>query len=164
MRKSWDHYFMDMAYMAATRATCPRRHVGAILVKDKKLLGSAYNGAPAGVEDCEEAGCLMSETIEEVDGIMIRKEHCVRTIHAEQNLILFTDRDERVNATIYVTDQPCWICTKMLANSGISEIIYHRPYQKDFDAVDRLLRQKGMIFRNLEDYQLPLGMVSEVIE
>jgi deoxycytidylate deaminase len=95
MRKSWDHYFMDMAYMAATRATCPRRHVGAILVKDKKILGTAYNGSPAGTPDCYEDGCLMTETYEEENGQMVRKQRCIRTIHAEQNLLLFTDREDR---------------------------------------------------------------------
>lgn len=164
MRKSWDHYFMDMAYMAATRATCPRRHVGAILVKERKLLGSAYNGSPAGTPDCYEDGCMMTESYEQVNGQMIKKERCVRTIHAEQNLLLFTDRDDRQGATVYVTDQPCWTCTNMLANSGIVEIVYHRSYSKDHQQVTHLLHIKGIVLRHFTEYQAPEGLDLEVIE
>lgn len=164
MRKSWDTYFMDMAYMAASRATCPRRHVGAVLVKDKKILGTAYNGAPAGVPDCYEAGCLLAETYEEIDGQWVKKTRCIRSIHAEQNLILFTDREQRQGATVYVTDQPCWTCTNMLANSGIAEIVYHREYRKDREQVERLLRQKGIRLRQLTTYTPPEGLASDVTE
>lgn len=155
---------MDIAYMAATRATCPRRHVGAVLVLDKKLLGSAYNGAPAGVPDCNDIGCMMTETLEEVRGEIIRKEHCIRTIHAEQNLLLFTDRKDRQDATVYVTDEPCWICTKMLVNSGIREIVFHRAYMKDHEEVEKLVIRKGVVLRQLKEYQAPIGMYEDVIE
>lgn len=164
MRKSWDHYFMDMAYMAATRATCPRRHVGAVLVKDKKILGTAYNGSPAGTLDCYEAGCMITETYEEENGVMQKKQRCVRTIHAEQNLLLFTDRENRQGATVFVTDQPCWTCTNMLANSGIIEIVFHRAYAKDHQRVYRLLQEKGIALRHLTDYQAPTGLTMQVIE
>jgi dCMP deaminase len=164
MRKSWDHYFMDMAYMAATRATCPRRYVGAILVKDKKLLGSAYNGSPAGTTDCFEDGCMLTEFYEQHNGAMVKKERCIRTIHAEQNLLLFTDREDRQGSTVYVTDQPCWTCTNMLANSGIVEIVYHRAYNKDHQQVTHLLHKKGIILRHFTEYQAPEGLALEVIE
>jgi dCMP deaminase len=164
VRKSWDHYFMDMAYMAATRATCPRRHVGAILVKDKKLLGSAYNGAPAGTADCYEDGCMMIGNFEQENGELVKKERCIRTIHAEQNLLLFTDRENRSGATVYVTDQPCWTCTNMLANSGIVEIVFHRPYKKDHDKVVQLLNTRGIHFRQLNEYHAPEGLALQVIE
>ncbi|WP_202080713.1 deoxycytidylate deaminase [Caldalkalibacillus salinus] len=164
MRKSWDDYFMDMAYMAATRATCPRRHVGAILVKDKKILGTAYNGSPAGTPDCYEEGCLMTESYEEEQGQMVKKQRCVRTIHAEQNLLLFTDREDRQQATVYVTDQPCWTCTNMLANSGIQEIVFHRAYAKDHERTSRLLSQKSVKLRHLKDYEAPSGMAMAITE
>jgi dCMP deaminase len=164
LRKSWDHYFMDMAYMAATRATCPRRHVGAILVKDKKLLGSAYNGSPAGTADCYEEGCMMTESFEQVNDELVKKERCVRTIHAEQNLLLFTDREDRSEATVYVTDQPCWTCTNMLANSGVTEIVYHRSYSKDEEKVAQLLKNRGIILRHLSEYHAPEGLAIDVIE
>ncbi|AHD04869.1 dCMP deaminase family protein [Paenibacillus larvae] len=166
-RKDWDTYFMDIAYMASTRSQCSRRHVGAVLVKGKKLLGTAYNGAPMGVPDCSEAGCMLVEEYElkVVDGKeeMIRKQRCIRTIHAEQNLLLFTDREDREGATVYVTDQPCWTCANMLANSGATEIVYHRPYPKDMKKVTELMQSRGMVFRQLDGYTPPAGTVSEVV-
>lgn len=158
-RKDWDTYFMDIAYMVSTRSRCPRRHVGAVLVQGKKLLGTAYNGAPMGVEDCSEAGCMIVEEIEVnlVDGVehMHKKQRCIRTIHAEQNLLLFTDRIDREGSTVYVTDEPCWTCANMLANSGIKEIVYHRSYPKDSEKVVSLMSRKGILFRYLEGYEPP---------
>jgi dCMP deaminase len=165
-RKDWDTYFMDIAYMASTRSQCSRRHVGAVLVKGKKLLGSAYNGAPMGVPDCSEAGCMLVEEYEvRITGgkeELVKKQRCVRTIHAEQNLLLFTDREDREGSSVYVTDQPCWTCANMLANSGIVEIVFHRPYPKDSDKVHELMRCKGILFRQLAAYEPPAGTVSEV--
>jgi len=163
MRKDWDTYFMDIAYMAATRSQCPRRQVGAVLVQGKKLLGTAYNGAPMGVPDCSEAGCMISEEYELVrrpDGTeeVVKKQRCIRTIHAEQNLLLFTDRVDREGATIYVTDQPCWTCANMIANSGVTEVVYHRPYPKDSDKVTELMELKGVRFRQLSGYAPPIGV------
>ncbi|AWB45442.1 CMP deaminase [Paenibacillus sp. CAA11] len=158
-RKDWDTYFMDIAYMVSTRSRCSRRHVGAVLMQGKKLLGTAYNGAPSGVPDCSEAGCMIAEEYEPmmVDGQqqMVKKQRCIRTIHAEQNLLLFTDRTDREGSSVYVTDEPCWTCAKMLANSGIVEIVYHRPYRKDTDKVSELMRQKGITFRRLDPYTPP---------
>ncbi|MDQ1912877.1 deaminase [Paenibacillus sp. GD4] len=165
-RKDWDTYFMDMAYMASTRSQCSRRHVGAVLVQGKKLLGAAYNGAPMGVQDCSEAGCMLVEEYElvkeEGQEQVIKKQRCIRTIHAEQNLLLFTDRKDREGSVVYVTDQPCWTCANMLANSGIIEIVFHRPYPKDSDKVRLLMEQKGVRFRALEEYEPPAGAMSEV--
>lgn len=166
-RKDWDTYFMDIAYMAATRSQCPRRHVGAVLVQGKKLLGTAYNGAPMGVADCSEAGCMIVEQIEMVPSPegdkMVRKERCVRTIHAEQNLLLFTDRIDREGSTVYVTDQPCWTCSNMLANSGIKEIVYHRGYPKDHEQVSALMEARGILLRTLEGYEPPPNTIMEIV-
>lgn len=159
IRKDWDTYFMDIAFMASTRSRCPRRHVGAVLVQGKKLLGTAYNGAPMGVPDCSEAGCMIVEEYAPAPGGsgggMIRKERCIRTIHAEQNLLLFTDRADREGSTVYVTDQPCWTCANMLANSGIVEIVYHRVYPKDFDKVALLMAERNIVFRTITGYAPP---------
>ncbi len=167
VRKDWDTYFMDIAYMVATRSRCPRRHVGAVLVQGKKLLGTAYNGAPMGVQDCLEAGCMIAEEIDVqlIDGKekVIKKQRCIRTIHAEQNLLLFTDRADREGSTVYVTDQPCWTCANMLANSGVSEIVFHRAYPKDSDKVFNLMEQLGISIRCLDQYDPPPQTVSEVI-
>ncbi|TCZ77042.1 CMP deaminase [Paenibacillus albiflavus] len=166
-RKNWDTYFMDIAYMAATRSQCNRRRVGAVLVKGKKLLGTAYNGAPMGVPDCTEAGCMLVEEYEvhiTEDGTeqMNRKQRCIRTIHAEQNLLLFTDRDDREGSVVYVTDQPCWTCANMLANSGVIEIVYHRGYPKDSDKVTNLMSMRGIKFRQITAYEPPVGTVMDV--
>lgn len=165
-RKDWDTYFMDIAYMASTRSQCSRRRVGAVLVQGKKLLGSAYNGAPMGVPDCSEAGCMLVEEYEVklTDGReeMVKKQRCIRTIHAEQNLLLFTDRSDREGSTVYVTDQPCWTCANMLANSGIVEIVYHRPYPKDREKVTEMMVTRGIRFRQLGDYSPPAGTIHEV--
>lgn len=165
-RKDWDTYFLDMAYMASTRSQCGRRHVGAVLVQGKKLLGTAYNGAPMGVPDCSEAGCMLVEEYELVQmedkEEVVKKQRCIRTIHAEQNLLLFTDREDREGSTVYVTDQPCWTCANMLANSGITEIVYHRVYPKDSEKVSLLMNQRNITFRRLADYEPPAGVLSEV--
>jgi len=167
IRKDWDTYFLDIAYMASTRSQCPRRHVGAVLVQGKKLLGTAYNGAPMGVPDCTEAGCMLVEEFEikEANGqeVVVKKQRCVRTIHAEQNLLLFTDRRDREGSVVYVTDQPCWTCANMLANSGVAEIIYHRPYPKDSDKVTEMMKQRGICFRRLEPYTPPASTLANVI-
>jgi dCMP deaminase len=166
-RKDWDTYFMDIAFMASTRSQCNRRHVGAVLVQGKKLLGTAYNGAPMGVPDCTEAGCMVVEEIEliEQDGKeeVIRKQRCIRTIHAEQNLLLFTDREDREGSTVYVTDQPCWTCANMLANSGVTEIVYHRSYPKDSEKVSGLMLTRGISFRRMQAYVPPPGVLSDMV-
>ncbi|MEK3881652.1 deaminase [Paenibacillus sp. PL2-23] len=168
VRKDWDTYFMDIAYMVSTRSRCPRRHVGAVLVQGKKLLGTAYNGAPMGAHDCLEAGCMISEEAEVqlVDGqeLVIRKQRCIRTIHAEQNLLLFTDRADREGSVVYVTDQPCWTCANMLANSGVQEIVFHRAYPKDSEKVFALMAQQGIVFRQLELYSPPPQAHMEVTQ
>lgn len=158
-RKDWDTYFMDIAFMVSTRSQCSRRHVGAVLVQGKKLLGTAYNGAPMGVPDCSEAGCMIAEDYELVmrngKEEMVKKQRCIRTIHAEQNLLLFTDRIDREGSTVYVTDEPCWTCANMLANSGIIEVVFHRSYPKDTEKVTRMMEQKGILFRQLLSYEPP---------
>lgn len=168
MRKDWDTYFLDIAYMASTRSQCHRRKVGAVLVQGKKLLGSAYNGAPMGVPDCAEAGCMLvteydvSHTADGEESI-VKKQRCIRTIHAEQNLLLFTEPIDRKGATVYVTDEPCWTCANMLANSGITEIVYDRAYPKDSERVAKLMALKGIVIRSLEGYVPPDNINTTVI-
>lgn len=116
MRKDWDQYFMDIAFQVAGRSTCPRRDVGAVVVKDRRIKGTGYNGAPRKMPHCTEAGCLM------VDG------HCVRTVHAEINALLECSPEERDGATIYVTDYPCPNCAKTIIQSGVTRVVYARDY------------------------------------
>ncbi|AEE95470.1 deoxycytidylate deaminase [Mahella australiensis] len=150
MRPSWDEYFMNMVEIVKTRSTCLRRQVGAIIVKDKRMLASGYNGAPSGVRHCDEVGCLR-EQMHIPSGQ--RQELC-RAIHAEQNAIAqaammgISVKD----ATIYITTQPCAICAKMIINAGITRIVYKGDYP-DALAMD-LLREAGIEVARFEDGNL----------
>ena len=129
MRPSVDEYFMEMAHLASTRSTCIRHHVGAVIVKDKRILTTGYNGAPKGLKHCEEVGCIRTE-LNVPHGE--RHELC-RGLHAEQNAIiqaaLFGVSIK--NSTIYSTHYPCSICAKMLINADIKEIVYDKDYKDD---------------------------------
>ena len=125
-RPSWDEYFMEMAELARTRTTCLRRGVGAVIVKDNRILATGYNGVPVGMAHCAEAGCLR-EKLGVPSGE--RQEIC-RGLHAEQNAIIQAAKygiDIR-DSKIYITTQPCITCAKMCINAGIIEIIYANPY------------------------------------
>lgn len=146
-RENIDIYFARLARQVASRSTCPRRHVGAVLVKDKYLRGTGYNGAPGGVRDCFDEGCLM------------REGHCVRTVHAEANVILQSDFEERQGATIYTTDMPCWDCAKLIVNSGISRIVFERDYPRHRSQAENLCGQKNVV---LEQILLPGPALVEI--
>jgi dCMP deaminase len=120
-RASWDEYFMNIAREVATRSTCERKHVGAVIVRDKTILSTGYNGSVRGLPHCDEVGHLI------VDG------HCVRTIHAEMNAIIQAAKNGTAisDATIYVTASPCWSCFKSIANAGIARIVYAEFYRDE---------------------------------
>ena len=129
LRPSWDQYFMDITRLVATRSTCRRRQVGAILVKDRNILATGYNGVPSGISHCDAAGCLR-ERLKVPSGE--RHELC-RGLHAEQNAIIQAAR-HGVNidtSTLYCTTMPCIICTKMLINAGITRVVYGEGYADD---------------------------------
>lgn len=125
-RPIWDEYFLEVADLVSKRATCLRRRVGAVLVKDKRILATGYNGAPSGITHCEVTGCLR-EKLKIPSGE--RHELC-RGLHAEQNVLLqaalygVSTRD----SILYVTNQPCIICAKMIINAGIKEIVIKGHY------------------------------------
>jgi dCMP deaminase len=124
-RATWDEYFMAIAREVATRSTCDRKHVGAVIVRDKLILATGYNGSVRGLGHCDDEGHLIE------DG------HCVRTIHAEANAIVQAARNGvRIDAAeIYVTASPCFGCFKLIANSGLKRIVYGEFYrdQRIFD-------------------------------
>ena len=125
-RPSWDTYFMDITFLVAKRSTCMRRAVGAIVVKDKRILSTGYNGAPTGIKHCNEAGCLR----EELNVASGEKHELCRGIHAEQNAIIqaaFHGVGIK-GATLFCTNLPCSICAKMIINAGIKKICYHSGY------------------------------------
>ena len=125
-RPSWDDYLMDITHFVATRSTGLRRHVGAILVREKRILATGYNGAPTGIEHCLEVGCLR-EQLSIPSGE--RHELC-RALHAEQNAIIQAALHgvSIKDATLYCTTLPCVICSKMLINAGIRKIVYQEGY------------------------------------
>lgn len=125
-RPSWDEYFMQITGHVASRSTCTRRQVGALLVKQRCILATGYNGVPSGITHCDVAGCLRDQ-LKVPSGE--RHELC-RGLHAEQNAIIQAAR-HGVNiseSTLYCTDSPCIICSKMLINAGVQEVIYGRGY------------------------------------
>ncbi|MFA6357528.1 MAG: cytidine/deoxycytidylate deaminase family protein [Candidatus Omnitrophota bacterium] len=138
-RPSWDEYFLEMASLVAKRSTCLRRRVGAVLVRDKRILATGYNGAPSGLKHCIEIGCLRQK-LKVPSGE--RHELC-RALHAEQNaLIQASLHGISVKAAIlYTTTQPCVICAKMLINAGIKEIVMTQGYP-DKMAMDFLKQAK----------------------
>lgn len=130
-RISWDQYFIAQAAILSTRSTCTRLHVGAVLVKNNRIIASGYNGAIAGTPHCTDVSDLI------VDG------HCIRAVHAEQNALMQAAQMgiSVADATVYVTDVPCVHCTKLLLQAGVSKINYMRNYRNDPFA-EELLQQK----------------------
>lgn len=130
VRASWDEYFMNIASEVATRSTCPRKHVGAVIVRDKTILSTGYNGSVRGLPHCDD------------DDHMMEDGHCVRTIHAEVNAIIQSAKNgTRIDqATIYVTASPCWSCFKSIANAGLLRVVYGEFYrdQRIFDVAQTL--------------------------
>ena len=120
-RVSWETYFMNIAKEVSTRSTCDRKHVGAVIVRDRTLLSTGYNGSIKGLPHCNDAGC------EIVDG------HCIRTSHAEANAIVQAAKNgvKIDDSEIYVTASPCYNCFKLIANSGIKVIFYNELYRDE---------------------------------
>ena len=146
-RPSWDSYFMSIADLVAQRSTCLRRKVGAILVKDKRILATGYNGAPSGLEHCLDIGCLREKL-----GIPSGQRHeLCRALHAEQNvLIQAAFHGIPVSGShLYCTNLPCVICTKMLINAGINAIYYRDGYADDLS--EEMLAEAGIELRQLNE-------------
>jgi len=143
-RPSWDEYFMQICHLVASRTTCLRRAVGAVIVKDRRILATGYNGVPKGIEHCLTRGCLRTEL-----GIPSGQQHeLCRGVHAEENAILQAARygTSIEGASCYVTTQPCIMCAKSLINAGITEIVFAAAYpdaltQEMLDEAKVLTRQ-----------------------
>ena len=129
-RANWEQYFMNIAKEVATRSTCDRKHVGALIVRDKTILSTGYNGSIRGMPHCDDVGHMIE------DG------HCVATIHAETNAILQAAKNGVMinGGEVYITASPCWPCFKMLANAGINKIYYGEFYrdQRIFDVAKKI--------------------------
>lgn len=144
-RPSWDAYFMEIAALVARRSTCLRRAVGAVIVKNRRILATGYNGAPSGIAHCVDRGCLR-ETMQVASGQ--RHELC-RGIHAEQNAIIQAAYHgvSIQDGILYCTNLPCSICTKMLINAGIHEICYKQGYADELSMA--LLEEAGIRLRQV---------------
>ena len=127
-RLSWDQYFLMITRQVAERSTCLRAKVGAVIVRDRSILATGYNGAPAGMPHCFDVGCLIYRS-ETPDGDL--EENCFRTIHAEINAIAQAARNGSAirDASAYITHSPCIHCLKTLVNTGIKHIFYEKPYK-----------------------------------
>ena len=138
-RVSWKDYFMNIAREVATRSTCDRKHVGAVIVREKTILSTGYNGSIKGLPHCDDVGCEM------VDG------HCVRTTHAEANAIVQAAKNGiQINQSeIYVTASPCYDCFKLIANAGI-KIIYYDEFYRDKRIIEKS-KEIGIQLASLED-------------
>ena len=138
-RISWKNYFMNIAREVATRSTCDRKHVGAVIVRYKTILSTGYNGSIKGLPHCDDAGCEM------VDG------HCVRTSHAEANAIVQAAKNGvGINQSeIYVTASPCYDCFKLIANAGI-KIIYYKEFYRYQRIIERS-KEVGIQLVSLKD-------------
>ena len=140
IRPDWDSYFMEIAEVTKKRSTCLRRQVGAVIVKDHRILATGYNGVPSGIEHCGKRGCLRDEL-----GVPSGERHeLCRGIHAEQNAIiqaayLGVSIDE---STLYCTNQPCILCAKMLINAGVKRIVIRDGYPDRF--AEEMLKEAGI--------------------
>ncbi len=147
MRPTWDEYFMNLLDVIQTRSTCLRRQVAAVIVKDKQIISTGYNGSPRGIKHCDEVGCLR----EKMDIPSGERHELCRGTHAEQNAIIQASLHgvSIEGADIYITCSPCVLCTKMLINSGIKRIIYKGDYP-DKLALD-MLKEAGVELVKFED-------------
>ena len=142
-RVGWDEYFMNIARQVASRSTCTRKHVGAVIVRDKTILSTGYNGSIRGMPHCDEVGHMMEN------------DHCVATIHAEANAIIQAAKNGvRIEGgEIYVTASPCWSCFKLIANAGIRRIFFGEFYRDEKSI--RIARQLGIELIDLSPAQTP---------
>ena len=145
MRPDWDSYFMKIAYAVSERSTCDRAFVGCVLVREKRILTTGFNGSPVSQPHCDEAGHLM------LDG------HCVRTIHAETNAIIQAALHgvSTRGCTCYVTHFPCINCTKELINAGVTRLVYSTDYRMDPMAKEFLSVAKVAVEQKMLDIPLP---------
>lgn len=147
-RPDWDHYFMDIAEMVSKRSNCSRRHVAAVLVKDKRIISTGYNGTPRGIKNCNEGGCpRCNSNTPSGEGLT----ECL-CCHAEENSIVQAAYHgiAVAGATIYTTYSPCLLCSKMIINAGIREVVYKQRYSIDSTSM-RLLAEAGVKVRALEE-------------
>ena len=147
-RPSWDRYFMDIAHVAASRSNCSRRQVAAVVVRDKQIISTGYNGTPRGIKNCSEGGCpRCNSDVPSGQGL-----HQCLCSHAEENAIVQAAYNGIMlkGATLYTTYSPCLLCAKMIINAGIVEVVYHEHYTID-DVSTALLKEAGVKIRAVDE-------------
>lgn len=155
LRPSWDEYFLKLAFLVAERSTCRRHHVGAIIVRDKRILTTGYNGAPSGCKDCLELGCLRDEM-----NIPSGQRHeLCRAVHAEQNAIIQAGvyGIDISNSTMYCTHSPCIICAKMIVNSKIKRLVVAKNYADE--SFKQLFEEANVEFKVLPIPKLEISVL-----
>lgn len=147
-RPDWDHYFMEIAKVVAMRGNCIKRKVAAVIVKDKRIISTGYNGTPRGVTNCSEGGCPRCNRFASSGSNLTE---CLCS-HAEENAIVQAAYHgvSIKGGTLYTTFSPCLICTKMIINSGLSEVVFSKAYSMD-DVPVKLLNEAGIVIRKIEE-------------
>jgi dCMP deaminase len=146
-RPSWDEYFIEITRLVAKRSTCLRRQVGAVIVKDKNILATGYNGAPSGTSHCLDIGCLREKL-----GIPSGERHeLCRGLHAEQNAIIQAAKHGTSieGATLYCNTMPCIICSKMVINAGLKRVVYLSGYPDQL--AEEMIRESGVLIEKFEE-------------
>ena len=149
MRPSWDEYFLELVDQVGTRATCDRGKSGCVIVREKRIICTGYVGSPSGMPHCDEAGHEFKQMIDE-DGTT--RQHCVRTVHAEQNAICQAARYglSLLGTTLYCSMEPCRVCAMLIASSGIARVVARRRYHAGQDT-RHILAQAGVLLEILEE-------------
>ncbi|KAH9081730.1 cytidine deaminase-like protein [Lactarius deliciosus] len=138
LRPSWDSYFMTLASLASMRSNCMKRRVGAILVRNKRILATGYNGTPLGLTNCNEGGCSRCNGSDECESCLC--------LHAEENALLETGRERVEGATLYCNTCPCLTCTVKIVQTGVKEVVYNLSYKVD-DASAKIFQDAGVTLR-----------------
>jgi len=149
MRPTWDDYFLSLVDQVATRATCDRGKSGCVVVRDKRIICTGYVGSPSGMPHCDEVGHDLKKVMDD-DGTV--RQHCVRTVHAEQNAIVQASRYglPLEGTTIYCSMEPCRVCAMLIASSGIARVVARRRYHAGSDTPE-ILESAGVELEILED-------------
>ena len=156
-RPSWDEYFTEISHTVATRGTCDRGRSGCVIVRDKRILTTGYVGSPPGMPHCDEAGHQMAEFLDEEGK---RSQHCIRTVHAEQNAIAQAARFgiSLAGATLYCKMEPCYVCARLIISCGIVRVVAEKRYHRG-EMTRSMFQQAGVqldvIYDEVERYQNP---------
>lgn len=158
-RQSWDDYFLGLASAAATRSNCTRRVVGAVLVQGRHVRSTGYNGPPSGYGHCDEGACPRGAQPADPEPPDAEADRCV-AVHAEANALLFAEPRDRAGATLYATGAPCFTCAKLIANSGVGEVVAGGGRYEGWDATRRFLHACEVRVRVLDgqEYATPLPL------